>query len=218
MLELYIMNNVSYKIVGFQKLAKASLTANSKLKVNGYIIRFISSDNPTVVHSTIRQPKQILLDLIGSGRLPSTITDWEDARVHRAVARMNNKIFDAEINFHKAGDTYLATETSSAVIDGTAKIGDKLTYKQDGCNFVSFINCMKTEEELDREDRNEMIATLASRQFGQFNDAFGADPFSSNPFGSSPVIINHKIDDNNENGEGNTGGMSEEELKALASE
>lgn len=214
MLALYIMNNVAYKIVGFQKLAKASLTTNSKLKVNGYIIRFISSDNPTLVHSTIRQPKQILLDLIGSGRLPSTITDWEDARVHRAVARMNNKVFDADITFHKAGETYLATETSSAVIEGTAKIGDKLTFKQDGCNFNSFINCMITEDELDRQDQNEMIATLASRQFGQFNDAFGSNPFAttSNPFDVPAVAINH-VDDATEDAEGD---MSEEELKNLS--
>lgn len=216
MLALIIMNEGLFQIVGFQKLAKASITSNSNLKASGYIIRFRSADNPSVIHSTIRTPKQILLDLIGSGRLPSTTTDWDTPRVHSAVARMNNKTFTAVVKFHKAGDTYLATEQSSAVLDGTAKVGDTLTFKQDGCNFESFINCMITEDELDRQDQNELIAQMAARQFGQFNNAFGNDnPFAvnANPFGAPAVVIEQMpVDESSDNEDT----LTEEDLKALA--
>jgi len=75
---------------------------------------------------------------------------------------------------------------------------------------------MITEDELDRQDQNELIAQMASRQFGQFANAFSNDnPFAvnSNPFGAPAVVIEQMPFDESSDNEDT---LTEEDLKALA--
>ena len=211
MLALIIMNTNMFKIVGFQKLAKTS--ANSKLVAEGYVLTIISATDPTVTHSLFRNPKQILIDLIQSGRLPASVTDWDNPRVHRAVARMNNKVFTADLTFNKAGESYIVDEHSKHYKAGTHKIGDKAIFEKDGVRANGFINCPITEDEIDRMERNELIAEMAINQQNQFGNIFAnTDPFASFGVTNAPTVIDTLEESNDSEEESNT--ESEEDVLA----
>lgn len=165
-----------YVVTSARKLAKTS--RESRLTNEGYIIEFYDASNPSIKGSIFRSPKQILTDLIGSERLPSTVTDWNNQRVSRAVSRMVGKPFEADITFHKAGDKYLVTAESSVITNqshpdyGKYKIGDEAIVINDGCRCESFINSRFTDDELDRMDRNDAIVDRMFEQTQQFNNIF----------------------------------------------
>ena len=173
-----------------RKLAKTSST--SKLTNEGYIIEFFDKANPSSKGTIFRSPKQILTDLIGSERLPATVTDWNNQRVSRAVSRMIGKPFMAEMTQHKAGDKYIVTAESSIITNpafpgyGTVKVGDEATVANDGWRCESFINSRYTEEELDRFDRNEMLVDRMMEVKSQFENLFDSTP--STP-ASAPIVV-----------------------------
>lgn len=164
----------TYVVKSVRKLVRTSET--SKLKVEGYIIEFVNPKSPNEVHTLFRRPKQVLTDLIGSERISSRVTDWEDRRVSNAMSRLVNKPFEAEITFWKAGETYVATPESSVITKpshpmyGKYKVGDEVPREKDGCNIEGFINCRTTEAELDKLYEIEFFAErLAENRMQQEN-------------------------------------------------
>ena len=105
-----------------------------------------------------RSCNQALLDLHKSGRASNVPADLFINGVtnanfmlfnnfRKAIIRLQGKTGFADVSFHEAGDAYIATEESTAVKAGEAKVGDTLYTLKKGSRVEGFINFPLTDLE-----------------------------------------------------------------------
>lgn len=105
-----------------------------------------------------RTCKQALLDLHKSARgsnLPASLFENGVASANplllnqfrNAIIGLINKTGFADVEFHEAGDEYIATAESSAVKNGEAQIGDTLTTLKKGSRVEGFLTFPLTDLE-----------------------------------------------------------------------
>lgn len=105
-----------------------------------------------------RSCNQALLDLHKSGRASNVPADLFINGVtsanfmlfnnfRKAIIRLQGKTGFADVSFHEAGEAYIATEESSAVKAGEAKVGDTLHTLKKGSRVEGFLNFPLTDLE-----------------------------------------------------------------------
>lgn len=105
-----------------------------------------------------RTCKQALLDLHKSARgsnIPAGLFDNGVASANplmvnqfrNAIIGLINKVGFADVEFHQAGDEYIATEESTAVKNGEAKVGDTLLTLKKGSRVEGFLTFPLTDLE-----------------------------------------------------------------------
>jgi len=105
-----------------------------------------------------RTCKQALLDLHKSARgsnIPAGLFDNGVASANplmvnqfrNAIIGLINKTGFADVEFHEAGDSYIATEESTAVKNGEAKVGDTLLTLKKGSRVEGFLTFPLTDLE-----------------------------------------------------------------------
>ena len=105
-----------------------------------------------------RTCKQALLDLHKSARgsnIPAGLFDNGVASANplmvnqfrNAIIGLINKTGFADVEFHQAGDEYIATEESTAVKNGEAKVGDTLLTLKKGSRVEGFLTFPLTDLE-----------------------------------------------------------------------
>lgn len=106
-----------------------------------------------------RTCKQALLDLHKSARgsnLPASLFENGVASANplllnqfrNAIIGLINKTGFADVEFHEAGDEYIATAESSAVKNGEAQVGDTLTTLKKGSRVEGFLTFPLTDLEI----------------------------------------------------------------------
>lgn len=129
--------------------------------------------------SIIRTQRQFILDLQNSTHLPDNGEDLTDdsvvarlmqsGRVRRALRSFTRGTVEGDFKFHKAGDTYTATEKSKAVLDKTAEVGDELTYEKDGYRVEGFLNLQYSERAEQMLVNAELAAEMSAELFSSYN-------------------------------------------------
>jgi hypothetical protein len=120
-----------------------------------------------------RTPKQVILDLQNSLRLPTNVTDINDPRVDNALRKCIGGTVSGDIKFFKAGDKYEVQEGHPALTDkshemfGKVKVGDELTASSDGAWVEGFLN-------LEYSQQNAMMTEVASGIAETFASIFGS--------------------------------------------
>ena len=105
-----------------------------------------------------RTCKQALLDLHKSARganIPSGLYDNGVEKAHpllhnqfrNAIIGLVGKVGTADVEFYEAGAEYIASEVSSAVKNGEAKVGDVLFTEKKGSRVEGFMSFPLTAEE-----------------------------------------------------------------------
>lgn len=105
-----------------------------------------------------RTCKQALLDLHKSARgsnIPAGLFDNGVASANplmvnqfrNAIIGLINKVGFADVEFHQAGDPYIASEESTAVKNGTAKVGETLLTLKKGSRVEGFLTFPLTDLE-----------------------------------------------------------------------
>ncbi len=155
------------KIVSADIITKAGIEAFVGLTVN------VNGQEQQVA----RTCKQALLDLHKSARgsnIPSGLFDNGVASdnptlynlFREQIIGLVGKVCVADVEFYEAGTEYEASEVSSAVKAGTAKVGDILLTEKKGSRVEGFMNFPLSETEVTRReilanvDQNLLIDAL----------------------------------------------------------
>ena len=143
---LYIMN--TFNVISADLITKSGIEAFVGLTV------VINGKEQKIA----RTCKQALLDLHKSARgsnIPAGLFDNGVASANplmvnqfrNAIIGLINKVGFADVEFHEAGDEYIATEESTAVKNGEAKVGDTLLTLKKGSRVEGFLTFPLTDLE-----------------------------------------------------------------------
>jgi len=145
-----------------------------------------------------RTCKQALLDLHKSARASNIPSGLYDNGVDKSHPLMHNLFREtiigligksgfADVEFYEAGAEYVATEVSSAVARGEAKVGDILFTEKKGSRIEGFVTFPLTDLE---KAQREFMATANPLLIMQGLFNIGAPV--------APAVINIKVEDKQE--------------------
>lgn len=157
-----------------------------------------------------RSFKQILLDLHNSGHalsIPDTLFDngYDKAnpqareKVLKSLRRLIGKTGFADISIREIGDEYEATEISSKVVNGEAKVGDTLKVEKrhavinDG--FITFSPLSLQEEMRERMDSVSDISFMQA-MFSTMEEEQAPTLVLPTPKVQDPKVINPETPEN----------------------
>lgn len=128
---------------------------------NPVIVLHVEGQNQPIV----RQPKQLIEDLIQSGRLPADVKKYDEL-VDLEARNLRGKVAYGNVRVFKAGEEYIVNEFSSAVTDpnhelyGKVKVGQKAKHQTDGVWVEGFLDIPLTRTEI-KERLAELRETRA---------------------------------------------------------
>lgn len=150
--------------------------------------------------TVIRTQRQFILDLRNSGHIGDTGEDISDSTVitrmmnkitvREAIRNLNGGSVEGDFKFHKAGEQYLATENSKAVLESTAKVGESLAYEKDGYRIEGFLNVQYSARVEQTRSNAMILAELMSEMLGgvtQSTPEFEGGEFEGGEFEPKPI-------------------------------
>ena len=158
----------TFNIISADIITKADVTPFVGLTVN------VNGQTQQIARSC----KQALLDLHKSARASNIPANLFNNGLESAnptlfnqfaveVRKLTGKVGMAEIEFYEAGAEYVASEVSTAVKEGTAKIGDILYTEKKGSRIEGFMNFpLSAEEQIIQQMIDSNPTAILDRIFG----------------------------------------------------